>query len=167
MKHFVFYIVLIVTAISIAGCGTTDCPLNNTVRQVARFYSLDNQLTAIEDTLVITSRDSILLNRSTKTTMVSLPLSYNGDVDTLVLSYRPLAPATAYTDTIFVHKTNVPHYISLDCGTGVFHTITAVEWSHRIPSAQQRYAIDSIAINNNSVTYDEKENLQIYLAVHQ
>ena len=167
MKNIITYSLLLILLATIGSCGSTDCPLNNTVMQMAQFYAPSKSLATIEDTLIITSRDSILLNRSTNTTKVTLPMSYNGETDTLVLSYRPQAPATAYADTIFVHKTNVPHYISLECGTGVFHTITAIEWSHRTPTAEQRYAIDSIAISNPNVTYDERENLQIYLNIHQ
>lgn len=151
----------------VAACGTTDCPLNNTVRQVSKFYTTDGTPLTIEDTLIVTSRDSIILNRATKSNIVMLPMSYNGDIDTIVMRYKPQGEIPAAVDTIFIHKTNVPHYISLDCGTGVFHTITDVKWTRRTPTAHNRYAIDSIAIKNNTVTYDEKENLQIYFAVYQ
>lgn len=150
-----------------AGCSSSDCPLNNTVMQKCGFYNEDGSVLTISDTLTISIRDSVILNRLTDGSTIMLPMSYSGDIDTLVFHYKPQGTNTSVSDTIIISKTNSPHFVSLDCARSMFHTITGVKWSERTPDETYRYAISDITIRNNEVNYDEKENLQIYFAVFQ
>ena len=51
-------------------------------------------------------------------------------------------------DTVWIKKDDYPHFESVDCNTTFFHTLTNVRYT--------RNYIDSIVINNPSVTYDSK-----------
>ncbi|HCE47604.1 MAG TPA: hypothetical protein DEQ84_02875, partial [Prevotellaceae bacterium] len=57
-----------------------------------------------------------------------------------------------------------PHFVSLDCSTAFFHTITGVRITRRTPTADITTVIDSIVVANPDVNYDEKENLKIYFS---
>ena len=148
------------------GCNGNDCPLNNSVRLICGFYSGDSTVT-IGDTLTIAVRDSVILNRSVATSTISLPMSYTGEADTLVFLYTPNGSEVSITDTLIISKTNEPHIVSLECGTSVFHVISAVTHSRRTPDDTFRYAIDSVVVNHNAVNFDAQENLKIYYRLYQ
>ncbi|MBQ7742738.1 MAG: alpha amylase [Bacteroidaceae bacterium] len=165
IRHILF---LATAALLLAGCNGNDCPLNNTVRLVCGFYSTtDGSEIAILDTLTISVRDSVILNRTTDSKTVSLPMSYAGDADTLVFLYTPYGSEVSATDTLIVSKTNEPHVVSLECGTSVFHGITAVSHTTRTPDSTFLYAIDSIVVSNSNVNFDGQENLKIYYRLYQ
>ena len=153
--------------VGLGGCTSNDCPLNNTVRLICGFYysSDPSASLSISDTLTIAVRDSIILNRTTNTSTVSLPMSYSGLNDSLVFRYTPMGSDSSSCDTLIVSKTNEPHVISLECGTGVFHTITATTCTSHTPNTTFRYAIDSVVISKPNVNFDGQENLKIYFSV--
>ncbi len=163
----------LVLAIGLAGmagllcqCSSTDCPLNNTVSMTAGFYSSQTGLQAnITDTLSIAAarqRDTTLLNRGLNFNQAKLPMGYIQKVDTLL--FRFITKKGITTDSVFISHTNEPHFVSLDCSTAFFHTITDVRTTRRMPTADFPTAIDSIVIANPDVNYDEKENLKIYFS---
>lgn len=159
---------LLLPAAIITGCNSSDCPLNNTVAMVCQFCeSASGETLTLHDTLTVAVRDSVILNRAIQATTVSLPMSYSSPADTLVFRYTPEGAAQSQCDTLIVTKTNRPHVVSLECGTSVFHTITAVSCSHRTADATYRYAIDSAVVIKPEVNYDKQTNLKIYLTVHQ
>ena len=165
IRHILF---LATAALFLTGCNGNDCPLNNTVRLICGFYNTaDGSELAIPDTLTISVRDSVILNHSTDTHTVSLPMSYAADADTLVFLYTSADSEASLSDTLIVSKTNEPHIVSLECGTSVFHVISAVSHSRRTPDETSHYAIDSIAVNNSNVNFDGQENLKIYYHVYQ
>lgn len=135
----------------LAACSSVDCPLNNTVYAN---YKLMGKVTTLPDTLTISTTrhdglDSVLINQQVNTDSFALPMSYAQDVDVLYIR------ANALTDTVWVEKTNQPHFESVDCGLNYFHTITGVRAT--------RHAIDSIVVNQKEVTYDAtKQHFHIY-----
>ncbi len=151
----------------VVSCSSSDCPLNNTVMQKCVFYGADGKSLTIGDTLTVTVRDSVVLNRLTDGTSIKLPMSYNAAADTLVFQFKPADATVAMTDTVIVAKTNTPHFVSLDCARSMFHTITGVSCSKRKPDATYKYAIEKVVITNAEVNYDEQENLQIFFDVYQ
>ncbi len=164
-RHILSALAIVLT---LGACDSSDCPLTNTVSQKCVFYDGEGQELTVTDTLTVTIRDSVVLNRLTDGTSIQLPMSYSSDADTLVFHFKPAGTDSATTDTIIVSKTNTPHFVSLDCTRSMFHTITDVSWSaSRVPDSTYTFAIDSVIINNNEVNYDENENLQIYFAVYQ
>lgn len=175
MRKTVLYIICLVVLAGVGACDSSDCPLNNTVAQVSNIYRSDNGTAlTLGDTLTVVLHDSVILNRQTSASTLSLPMSYSGESDTLVFRYAPQQEQTDFLftpiyicDTLVITKSNQPHFISLDCPTLVFHTIKSVNWSHRTPDNVFRYAIDSVSIKNPEVTNNPQENLQIFYSVYE
>lgn len=150
-------------AMMVAACSSVDCPVENTVATVVKLQRTDGTPDTLRtDTLTITSpkaggADTTLLNRSINTVAFQLPVSYTQLVDTLYLTLADTSQTNhkVYHDTIYISKTNSPHFESVDCNLSYFHEITAVEHT--------RHRIDSIVINKSSVNYDlTKEHLRLY-----
>ena len=132
----------LIVALVAAACSSVDCPLNNTVYAN---YQLKGPVTRLNDTLTVkTARhgrgDSLLLNKMYNAEEFTLPVSYNQDEDVLYF-YTGLLK-----DTVWMQKTNRPHFESTDCGLNYFHTITGIRYT--------RHAIDSIVINHKDINYD-------------
>lgn len=142
------------------SCTSIDCPVQNTVYTIYKMYKSDGTRDTLRDTLTIyisrsNGTDSVLLNRSVNTTEMDLPISYSGAVDTLCLVTKDTLSVIRF-DTIFVSKTNTPHFESVDCSASFFHEITDVKYTRNI--------IDSIVINKPSVNYDSStEHFHVYL----
>ena len=160
------FVVVVALGMAVA-CSTTDCPLNNTVMQKCGFYNTDGTALTLSDPLTVTVRDSVILNRLTNGTSIRLPMSYNAEADTLVFHYKPVGVVQSVADTVVVTKTNTPHFVSLDCARSMFHNITNVTWSHRVPDVTYKYAIQQVVVKNAEVNYEERENLQIFFTVNQ
>lgn len=125
-----------------AACSSVDCPLNNSVYAN---YKLMGKVTSLPDTLTISIKrtngeDSILINQQVNTDSLTLPVSYAQDEDILYFKTNTLL------DTLWISKTNEPHFESVDCGLNYFHTLTGVRFT--------RNAIDSVVIKNKTVNYD-------------
>ncbi|MDY4410875.1 MAG: DUF6452 family protein [Prevotella sp.] len=137
---------VMLAALLMAACSTVDCPLNNTVYAQ---YVLRGPVTTLPDTLTITTRrvtdglDTVLINQQVNTDSFSLPMSYGQNEDILYFRTNHLR------DTVWVKKTNEPHFESTDCGLNYFHTITGVRFT--------RHALDSIVINHQQVNYDASQ----------
>ena len=135
------------------SCASIDCPLNNTVHAKFKFsatvpYTLTVSAKISEDS------DSILFNRGEKVDSILLPMSYSRAQDVYYFEFTD--ENGTKTDTITVSKEDRPHFESVDCSPSIFHTIMGVSSTNLV--------IDSIAINNKDVTYDErKPHFIIYL----
>lgn len=134
----------------LTACTSIDCPVENIV---ATGYKLlkpnGEQDTLSYDTLTITTtrnngNDTVLLNRSLGATDFTLPISNGASADTLIFVLKDTIRTTH--DTLYVTKTDHPHFESVDCAMSYFHTITGVKWAGS--------DIDSVVINKKSVDYD-------------
>ena len=94
-----------------------------------------------------------LVNSLIGASKLELPLSYSQDADTLVL--RIYGEEYDLSDTLWVEKTNTPHFESPDCPTTMFHQIKSVRHTSTF--------IDSVTITRNLVDYDQTENIRIHL----
>ncbi len=157
MKREPFLALLV--AVLMSACSSIDCPVKNTVRT---YYSLKAPGAAVDtlkDTLSITSHradgtDTVLLNRAINIVSFSLHVGYSNPEDTLF--FRFSNGSYVVVDTVWVKKDHYPHFESVDCNASFFHNITAVR--------STQHAIDSIRINNPSVTYDSSpEHFHLYL----
>ncbi len=145
---------LVLGTAALAACDTIDCTLYNTVSLTCAFYS-EGKAVRLTDTLTVSAlgTDSILVNRMVGASTVDLPLSFAQDRDTLVL--HVYGPDFDARDTLWVEKSNIPHFESPDCPTHMFHQILSVQHSSTF--------IDSISITRSQVDYDQTENLRINL----
>lgn len=131
---------------AVSACSSIDCPLNNTVYAK---YKLMGNISVLDEPLTVATKrtdgtDTILLNLMQHADSFELPVSYGGTVDELY--FKRTAEDTTRCDTIWIEKTNEPHFESVDCGVNFFHTITDVRYT--------RHDIDSVTVNTRNVTYD-------------
>lgn len=143
-----------VGAAALAACDSIDCTLYNTVSLACSFYS-EGQAVKLTDTLTVSAlgTDSILVNSLIGASKLELPLSYSQDADTLVLHIY--GEEYDLSDTLWVEKTNTPHFESPDCPATMFHQIKSVRHTSTF--------IDSVTITRNLVDYDQTENIRIHL----
>lgn len=146
-------IVLLFMQVGMSSCSSEDCPINNMVVGKMQFYNQLGDAVAINGTLSVNvvrpQGDSVVLNQLYNAAQISFPLSYTQQTDTLIFDYNRGA---AY-DTLYVSHTNIPTLVSVDCGTAMFHTITAAHSTHHV--------IDTLIIKSPKVDYDERENIQV------
>lgn len=137
----------------LAACGGEDCVINNTVAATMNFYSAEGNAVMLNDELTVSivrpGNDSIVLNRKRSATGADLPLGYANECDTFVLQFS----LANMVDSVFIYHTNQPYFISLDCGTAMFHTITGTDCTH--------HALQSVTVTNPEINYDAIENLRL------
>ena len=143
----------------ITSCSSIDCPVQTAVRTVYSVRDASQQADTLRDTLsVVTYRvnhtDTVLLSLASGVVQFSLPVGYANPEDTLYFVFRNAAFRAI--DTVLVKKENIPHFESVDCSASFFHNITAIRSTH--------HAIDTIIINNPSVTYDASAE-HFYLSI--
>ena len=131
------------------GCTNIDCPLDNVVAMTCGLYDAGSrQALTLEDSLTVSiagSKDTVLLNKAIGMKTFQLPLRY-----------------TTGTDTLFVSHTAAVHFDKPDCPAGVYHQLVQVRHTSH-PLALMPLTIDSVFVSNHNVTYEDLENLRIYL----
>jgi len=145
IKNRSLHVCMLLTMVFMAACSSIDCPLNNTVYTK---YKLLGPVSTLSDVLTISTTrqnglDSVLINQQQNTDSFYLPMSYGQDEDVLYFQTNQIM------DTVWVRKTNRPHFESVDCGLNYFHTITGVRFT--------RNALDSVVIHQKEVTYDASQ----------
>ena len=153
-------VIVVIMLTGLAACSSIDCPLNSLVYTQYQLMNAAGRVDTLADTLTISTKrtdgnDSVLINRSVRTTEFSLPISYSQPQDVLFVETIDTLTKTVTLDTITVEKVDRPHFESVDCSPSYFHTITAVGTTHN--------AIDSVVINNPDVDYDtSRKHFNIY-----
>lgn len=146
-------------AIILGSCDSGyDCGIEKTSYNRIKFYNIDSNNIENEYkfpevltvSLVVNGKDSIVVNHITGTGSLKLPISYTHECDTVVFSYENNA-----TDTLFVKHENIPYFISMECGLAMYHRLQSVEHTNAF--------IDSVAIINDYVNFDNNENIKLYL----
>ena len=148
----------------LAACSTIDCPVQNKVAlnfAVKTYNSSGVEVVdTLKDTLYVWAQrmngtDTLILNRAVGKTSFSLPLSYTHPEDVLIFGIDAKDGSGATIDTVWIKKEDIPHFESVDCSPHYFHALTAVCSTH--------LAIDTVMINNPSVTYDPSaDNIHIH-----
>jgi len=136
------------------ACSSIECPVQTTVALNYGVYCRDASGAEVVDTLADTlyiwtrrkdGRDTLLMNRGVGLSSFSTTLSYNHPEDTIIMFVTDTFQ-TWTLDTVWLKKTDIPHFESVDCSAHFFHQLDAVRSTH--------YGIDTIMIDNPSVTYD-------------
>lgn len=133
-----------------------DCSMvDNRGMMVCNFFTIDPETglsaQAVLDSLTVTARgtDSVIINRMTDVSTISLPLRYTADSTEFVFRY------TAHlTDTLVIRHTNTPYFVSMDCGYQMKQSIT--EERHT-----QRY-LDSVYVSHPETSINGTENIQLF-----
>lgn len=142
------------------ACASVDCPMANGVGSEYYFTKPDGITPdTLKDTLSIKALkwadDTLLFNRGVGITSIKVPLSYDQPEDVLLFIFTDTA-RNVWRDTVWLQKANHPHLESVDCSPKFFHTLTDVR--------STRNRIERIVINNPTVEYESKKNIQIYLS---
>lgn len=150
------YLLLVVL---MTACSSIDCPVDATVTTQYQIKNSDGTEHTLSDTMTVTSvrsdgKDTILFNKGIGISKFTLPVSYTHPEDVLVFQFDNSNNNLHITDTLWIKKYDYPHFESVDCNTTYFHTITDVKYTCNY--------IDSIVINNSSVTYDS-QTVHLYL----
>ena len=160
MKRTISAILLLFVIILSACDNGGDCKIYNTAYYRTLFRSIDAIIgdevpytfpEPLDIRLVVNGSDSLVINNMTSDTELALPMCYTQECDTLLLEF-----GTITTDTLFVEHTNIPYFISMDCGTGMYHNITGVRHTKNF--------IDSAAIIHPFINFDAHENIKLYIA---
>ncbi|WP_051651783.1 DUF6452 family protein [Prevotella sp. P6B1] len=155
MKRLVYLFLMVL----MTACSSIDCPVNNTVATLYQIRNSDGTELKLTDTMTISTvradenkvvlyngRDSIILNKGIGISKFTLPISYSHPEDVLLFQFDNNDTDLHVTDTVWIKKNDYPHFESVDCNTAFFHTLTDVKYTC--------HHIDSLVINNPSVTYD-------------
>lgn len=156
MMKRVTYLLL---GVLLTACSSIDCPVESTVATLYQVRNSDGTELKLADTLTVaTTRadgNDTLYNKGIGISEFTLPISYKHPEDVLVFSFDNQNNKDLHvTDTVWVKKDDYPHFESVDCNAAFFHKITDVKYT--------RNYIDSIVINNPSVTYDS-QTVHFYL----
>ena len=141
------------------ACSSVDCPVDSSVTTLYQFRNSDGTEYKLSDTLTVTSqgaggKDTIIFNLGIGVSKITLPISYQQPEDVLVFHFDNSNKDLHVVDTVWLKKDDYPHFESVDCSATYFHTITGLRYTCN--------NIDSIVINNPSVTYDS-QTVHFYL----
>ena len=150
---FVFCIP-IVSSLLFSGCEETECSESAKTALYVNFYKKSNHAEHT-DTLSVRglTNDSLLYEGVAKKTL-ELPLRINADTTIYVFSFLLNAKDSIVNDTVtFIHRNN-EHFISEACGCAMFYVIEDVYFT--------RGHIDSISVQNKTITNEIQENIRIF-----
>lgn len=144
---------LIYTAVSCSE--EADCSMNVRPTVQCYMYTLEPGTSyAVNDTLdsltvIAYGTDSVIINNQKRVHDIILPLRYAVDSTQLIFKY-----SRTMSDTVIIHHTNTPYFLSMDCGYQMQQTITGVRYT--------RSHLDSIYILNNEANIYGRENLKLF-----
>lgn len=151
----------IATLTTIVACDNgTDCNINNIAYNRIQLYDASYRQDTVPgnyiypDTLtvklLINNKDSIIINKLVGASELQLPVSYTHECDTLVFAY-----SGNITDTLYMEHTNIPYFISTDCGMAMSHRLTGLRHTNNL--------IDSAEIKEPIINFDWNENIKLYI----
>ena len=150
--------IALIALTAMTACTSIDCPVENNVATLYKLQKADGTQDTLHDTLTVLTRlargvDTVILNKSVETTSFQLPISYTNAADTFTFVRK--SDTRELTDTVWIEKTNLPQFESVDCKLVYFHDVTALRHT--------RNGIDSISVKKGRIDYDSNtENFHIY-----
>ena len=161
MRHISAILTAIVLFITASCDNGADCNINNVAYNRIQLYSAIADVDTIvsgkysyPDTLtvklVVNGNDSIIINQLAGASELQLPVSYTHECDTLVFEY-----SENFNDTLYVEHSNIPFFISTDCGMAMYHHVTGLRHTNNL--------IDSAAINESLIDFNWHENIKLYI----
>lgn len=150
--------IALIALTAMTACTSIDCPVENNVATLYKLQKADGTQDTLHDTLTVMTRlargvDTVILNKSVETTSFQLPISYTNAADTFTFVRK--SDTRELTDTVWIEKTNLPQFESVDCKMVYFHDVTSLRHT--------RNGIDSISVKKGRIDYDSNtENFHIY-----
>ena len=144
------------------SCDDAGCTLYNSTLCHIVFYDTDGNIYSLTDTLTVhaVGTDNLVYNRGKNLNTIQVQLSYDKDIDTLLYEHWLEEDDTHRMDTIYIQKTNTPHFESPDCGTSMFHDITKVWYGNddRFPNDP---FFGKVTVVHPQVYYNSSDNIHI------
>ena len=131
-----------VFSIVISCSEEADCSMTTRTMMQCYLYTLDPDTKVVSndtlDSLTVTAfgTDFVIIN-------------IQKNVQVLVFHY-----SKTLTDTLVIHQTNTPYFLSMDCGYQMKQAITDVRYS--------RHSLDSIRVANKEAGIYGAENLKLF-----
>lgn len=150
--------IALIALTAMTACTSIDCPVENNVATLYKLQKADGTQDTLHDTLTVLTRlargvDTVILNKSVETTSFQLPISYTNAADTFTFVRK--SDTRELIDTVWIEKTNLPQFESVDCKLVYFHDVTSLRHT--------RNGIDSISVKKGRIDYDSNtENFHIY-----
>ena len=150
--------IALIALTAMTACTSIDCPVENNVATLYKLQKADGTQDTLHDTLTVLTRlargvDTVILNKSVETTSFQLPISYTNAADTFTFVRK--SDTREMTDTVWIEKTNLPQFESVDCKLVYFHDVTSLRHT--------RNGIDTITKKKGRIDYDSNtENFHIY-----
>ena len=150
--------IALIALTAMTACTSIDCPVENNVATLYKLQKADGTQDTLHDTLTVMTRlargvDTVILNKSVETTSFQLPISYTNAADTFTFVRK--SDTRELIDTVWIEKTNLPQFESVDCKLVYFHDVTSLRHT--------RNGIDSISVKKGRIDYDSNtENFHIY-----
>lgn len=154
-----------VVGLTLYGCTSIDCPLDNQVLMTLNFYDVATQKSAtIAQKLSVyglkNGNEELLFNQGENLKSISIPLNAASDCDTLLFKFAE--GDAVMTERLIIEHTRQQHFESLDCPSVTFHQLKAIEHTTHDLSILA-LAIDHISIANPNVQYEDTEHIKVYL----
>lgn len=157
----VLLLLLAFTIRMVTACSSIDCDIEGRVMCHYKIEDSEGNGGTLNYPLSISfhrktaNGDTVFINRMTNVADFDLPMSYGADTDELSMTLH-LTDSTEIYDVIWITKTNVPQFESVDCAPRYKHTIQGVRSTHNF--------IDTVIINNPKVSNDASaSNIHIRL----
>ncbi|EGF59250.1 DUF6452 family protein [Bacteroides fluxus] len=144
-----------IISIAISCSEEADCSMATRAMLQCTLYTIDPVTQMVEndtlDSLTVTAygTDSIIINNQKKVHDISLPLRYTADSTKLVFRYSKVT-----ADTIVIHHTNTPYFLSMDCGYQMKQAVTDIRYTRR--------NLDSIYVSNKEAGIYGRENFKLF-----
>lgn len=150
--RFAYFLPLLLLTLFFVSCeDDADCTETNRPMVSVRICKADGSLDTIPFlTVTVMESDSVLVNKDTNVTRLSLPLSYRKGETHWVLHY-----SNEKTDTIHLGHTNTPYFLNPDCGYQMRQELK--------DASSSRHYITQTEIKKAQILNDNEENLWIYL----
>ena len=101
-------------------------------------------------TISTVRRDTILINKLSSASSMSVPMQHFSNNDTIIISYSSISNK----DTLYISHNSYSFVDLPECGTHRFHQLTGIRSTYS--------GISNIEITNSHVNYDGNENVKIY-----
>lgn len=158
-KVLTYLAIAVTAAATLTGCNTAGCTDNQNALPLAGFYSMGTGDAISVDSLAVwgvgAPGDSLLLSPSESAGQLYLPLRSTETVTSFCFAYRmENINREELQDTITLHYTAQPWFVSEDCGASYRYNITRL--------THTRHLIDSVGLSDSTVTNIDREIMQIY-----
>ncbi len=160
MKPFQTIILTAMVAI-IAGCSSIDCNIEGRVLCHYDIQDADGNSGTLNYPVSVSllrteaDNDTVYINQMANASSFDIPMSYGADKDNIAITLH-LDDSTTITDIVWIKKTNIPQFESVDCAPRYHHILQETGSTHNF--------IDTVIINNSKVSNDASvSNIHIRL----